>query len=94
LFCFFNVSWLTCVFPLFWYLLAEPTASRLMIVQLIGMLFVTRQGAAHPGMLVKIFTVQGRSTGVAFSDNSSVMLFGGLAPFYLGGGAFHGRALH
>jgi MFS family permease len=78
-----RATWLTCVFPLFWYLLAEPTASRLMIVQVIGMLFVTLQGAAHPGMLVKIFTVQGRSTGVAISYNTSVMLFGGLAPFYI-----------
>jgi MHS family proline/betaine transporter-like MFS transporter len=83
LFCFFIAGWLTCVFPLFWYLLADPTASRLMIVQVIGMLFVTLQGAAHPGMLVRIFTVQGRSTGVAISYNTSVMLFGGLAPFYI-----------
>jgi MHS family proline/betaine transporter-like MFS transporter len=27
--------------------------------------------------------VQGRSTGVAISYNTSVMLFGGLAPFYI-----------
>jgi MFS transporter, MHS family, proline/betaine transporter len=83
LFCCFIASWLVCVFPLFWYLLASPTETRLMEVQLIGMLFVTLQGAAHPGMLVKIFTVQGRSTGVAISYNTAVMLFGGLAPFYI-----------
>lgn len=83
LFCFFIASWMTCVFPLFWYLLAAPTATRLMMVQLVGMLFLTLQGAAHPGMLVKIFTVQGRSTGVAISYNTAVMLFGGLAPFYI-----------
>ncbi|WP_317985425.1 MFS transporter [Burkholderia pseudomallei] len=83
LFCFFIASWMTCVFPLFWYLLAAPTATRLMVVQLVGMLFLTLQGAAHPGMLVKIFTVQGRSTGVAISYNTAVMLFGGLAPFYI-----------
>ncbi|MFM0212189.1 MFS transporter [Paraburkholderia sediminicola] len=83
LFCFFIAGWLTCVFPLFWYLLASPTEGRLMVVQLIGMLFVTLQGAAHPGMLVKIFTVQGRSTGVAISYNTAVMLFGGLAPLYI-----------
>jgi len=83
LFCIFIASWLTCVFPLFWYLLAAPTAMRLMVVYLIGTLFVTLQGAAHPGMLVKIFTVQGRSTGVALAYNAAVMLFGGLAPFYI-----------
>ncbi|MGB8416722.1 MFS transporter [Paraburkholderia sp.] len=83
LFCCFIAGWLTCVFPLFWYLLAAPTATRLMVVQMIGMLFLTLQGAAHPGMLVKIFTVQGRSTGVAISYNTAVMLFGGLAPFYI-----------
>ncbi|MFM0739650.1 MFS transporter [Paraburkholderia xenovorans] len=83
LFCFFIAGWLVCVFPLFWYLLADPGVTRLMLVQLIGMLFLTLQGAAHPGMLVKIFTVQGRSTGVAMSYNTSVMLFGGLAPFYI-----------
>ncbi len=71
------------MFPLFAYLLAEPTESRLMVVRLVGILFLTLQGAAHPGMLVKIFTVQGRSTGVAISYNTSVMLFGGLAPFYI-----------
>jgi MFS transporter, MHS family, proline/betaine transporter len=83
LFCFFIASWLACVFPLFWYLLKDPTETRLLVVQLIGMLFVTLQGAAHPGMLVKIFTVQGRSTGVAISYNTAVMLFGGFAPFYI-----------
>jgi FlaA1/EpsC-like NDP-sugar epimerase len=64
-------------------LLAAPTETRLLEVQLIGMLFVTLQGAAHPGMLVRIFTVQGRSTGVAISYNTAVMLFGGLAPLYI-----------
>ena len=83
LFCFFIAGWLICVFPLFWYLLASPTETRLMVVQLIGMLFVTLQGAAHPGMLVQIFTVQGRSTGVAIAYNTAVMLFGGLAPLYI-----------
>lgn len=83
LFCFFIVGWMTCVFPLFWYLLAQPSEHRLMFVQVIGMLFLTLQGAAHPGMLVKIFTVQGRSTGVAIAYNTAVMLFGGLAPFYI-----------
>lgn len=83
LFFFFIAGWLICVFPLFSFLLASPTESRLMIVRIVGILFLTLQGAAHPGMLVKIFTVQGRSTGVAISYNTSVMLFGGLAPFYI-----------
>lgn len=34
-------------------------------------------------MLVQIFTVQGRSTGVAISYNTAVMLFGGLSPLYI-----------
>nr|WKF55930.1 Proline/betaine transporter [Paraburkholderia busanensis] len=83
LFFFFIAGWLICVFPLFAYLLAEPSERSLMIVRIVGILFLTLQGAAHPGMLVKIFTVQGRSTGVAVSYNTSVMLFGGLAPFYI-----------
>jgi MFS transporter, MHS family, proline/betaine transporter len=83
LFCFFIAGWLVCVFPLFGYLLAEPTASRLMVVQVLGVLFLTLQGAAHPGMLVKIFEAEGRSTGVAISYNTAVLLFGGLAPFYI-----------
>ncbi|CAD6519316.1 Proline/betaine transporter [Paraburkholderia hiiakae] len=83
LFCLFIAGWMVCVFPLFWYLLAQPSEYRLMFVQIVGMLFLTLQGAAHPGMLVKIFTVQGRSTGVAIAYNTAVMLFGGLAPFYI-----------
>jgi MFS transporter, MHS family, proline/betaine transporter len=83
LFCGFIAGWLVSVFPLFWYLLDAPTAERLMVVHLIGMLFLTLQGAAHPGMLVQIFTVEGRSTGVAIAYNTSVTLFGGLAPFYI-----------
>ncbi len=83
LFCLFIAGWMVCVFPLFWYLLAQPSENRLMFVQVVGMLFLTLQGAAHPGMLVKIFTVQGRSTGVAIAYNTAVMLFGGLAPFYI-----------
>ncbi|MFK4447373.1 MHS family proline/betaine transporter-like MFS transporter [Caballeronia udeis] len=83
LFFFFIGGWLTCVFPLFWFLLAEPTTRRLMMVQAVGELFLALQGAAHPGMLVQIFTVQGRSVGVAIAYNTAVTLFGGLAPFYI-----------
>ena len=83
LFFFFIGGWLTCVFPLFRFLLFEPTAHRLMMVQAVGELFLALQGAAHPRMLVQIFTVQGRSVGGAIAYNTAVTLFGGLAPFYI-----------
>ncbi len=83
LYCAFIACWSLCIFPLFIYLLAEPTQTRLLVVQFSGAFFLTLQGAAHPGMLVKIFNPQARSTGVAIAYNTAVMLFGGLAPFYI-----------
>lgn len=64
------------MFAQFWYLPAQPTASRFMIEQMIFMLFVTLQAAAYSGSPVKKFTVRGRSIGLAISYNTSVMLFG------------------
>lgn len=83
LFCVFIAGWSLCIFPLFIYLLTEPTQTRLLVVQFTGVFFLTLQGAAHPGMLVKIFSARARSTGVAIAYNTAVMLFGGLAPFYI-----------
>jgi MFS family permease len=77
--------WLTAVtamvsYPLFAYVLAAPSFTRLLEAQLVALtLFGLLTGLA-PGMLASLFPVQVRSTGMAISYNLVVTVFGGFAP--------------
>ena len=74
------ITWALIAYPLFWFVVSEPSTTRLFIAQMIATLFLAAMSGPHPGMLATIFPVQMRSTGVALSYNIGVTLFGGLAP--------------
>ncbi|MCR1767163.1 Proline/betaine transporter [Burkholderia glumae] len=76
-----TIAWMICAYPLYLFVVAEPSASRLLVAQLVATVFLAAMSGAHPGMLATLFPVRSRSAGVALSYNLSVTLFGGLAPF-------------
>jgi MFS transporter, MHS family, proline/betaine transporter len=67
-------------YPLFAYVLAAPSFTRLLAAQFVALtLFGLLTGLA-PGMLASLFPVGVRSTGMAISYNVPVTVFGGFAP--------------
>ena len=79
---FFCLTMLTALvsYPLFAYVLAAPSFTRLLEAQLVALtLFGLLTGLA-PGMLASLFPVEVRSTGMAISYNIPVTVFGGFAP--------------
>lgn len=63
------------------YLLAEPSLGRLIIAQLATSLVMAFVWGPTPALLMELFPVGIRSTGVGLIYNVGVALFGGLAPF-------------
>src|SRR6201996_6681488 len=61
-------------------LVAAPTTTNLMELQLIGLMLAALAGPM-PAFMTEIFPVGVRSTGASLMYNFAVMLFGGLAPF-------------
>ncbi|WJF90457.1 MFS transporter [Paraburkholderia bonniea] len=72
---------LVLIYPLFSWLAAEPSITRLIIVQ--ATLSVTLSGYYGPfgAMLAELFPANVRSTGLSLAYNMAVMLFGGFGPF-------------
>lgn len=67
-------------YPLFAYVLAAPSFSRLFEAQLIALTLFGFQIGPSPGLLAGLFPVEVRSTGMAVTYNVAVTLFGGFAP--------------
>jgi nitrate/nitrite transporter NarK len=74
------VVWAVIAYPLFAWVVAQPTAERLFTAQMVATLVLSIMSGPHPGMLTQLFPTATRSTGVALSYNIAVTLFGGLAP--------------
>ena len=74
------VLWALIAYPLFAWVVAQPTPERLFTAQMIATLVLSIMSGPHPGMLTQLFPTSTRSTGVALSYNIAVTLFGGLAP--------------
>jgi MFS family permease len=70
------VVWLTVQ-----HLLAEPSLSRLILAQVATSLVMAFIWGPTPVLLMELFPVGVRSTGVGLIYNVAVALFGGLAPF-------------
>ena len=67
-------------YPLFFYVLAEPSFTRLLEVQLLALTVLALMHGSTPGMLAGLFPVEVRTTGMAITYNISVTVFGGFAP--------------
>jgi MFS transporter, MHS family, proline/betaine transporter len=74
---------LLVIYPLFSWLAAEPSVSKLILVQAI--LSVTLSGYYGPfgAMIAELFPANVRSIGLSLAYNFAVMLFGGFGPFFV-----------
>lgn len=79
------IAWMVCTYPLFYFVVTNPTPWHLFIAQMIASVFLAAMSGAHPGMLATLFPVRSRSSGVALSYNVAVTLFGGMAPLTITG---------
>ena len=66
--------------PAFWLLGKYPTFGTLMAVQVFCLILRTAMTGPIYGLIGALFPVEVRSSGVAVSYNTSVLLFGGFAP--------------
>lgn len=74
---------LLLIYPAFAWLVAVPTASTLIVVQVAMGILMTGYFAALPGLLSEIFPVVTRTTGMSLAYNIAVTIFGGFGPFII-----------
>ncbi|OLL33627.1 MFS transporter [Burkholderia sp. SRS-W-2-2016] len=69
------------IYPLFAWLAAEPSVSKLVLVQ--AVLSITLSGYYGPfgALIAELFPANVRSTGLSLAYNVAVMVFGGFGPF-------------
>ncbi|HXZ10633.1 MAG TPA: MFS transporter [Paraburkholderia sp.] len=74
---------LVLIYPLFSWLAAAPSVSKLILVQ--ALLSITLAGYFGPfgAMSAELFPAKVRSTGLSLAYNFAVMLFGGFGPFFV-----------
>lgn len=72
---------LVIIYPLFAWLAAEPSASKLMLVQ--ALLSITLSGYYGPcgALVAELFPANVRSIGLSLAYNAAVIVFGGFGPF-------------
>jgi MFS family permease len=72
---------LVIIYPLFAWLAAEPSVSKLILVQ--ALLSITLSGYYGPfgALTAELFPANVRSTGLSLAYNIAVMVFGGFGPF-------------
>ncbi|WP_040159545.1 MFS transporter [Nigerium massiliense] len=74
---------LLVIYPMFSFLVANPSVPTLTIVQVVVGLVMTAYFAPLPSLMSSFFPVSIRTTGMSLSYNIAVTLFGGLAPLAL-----------
>jgi MFS transporter, MHS family, proline/betaine transporter len=75
------IAILLAIYPLFGWLVSEPTLSVLLIVWgILGVLMAGYAGAT-PALMCDLFPTRTRTTGLSISYSFGVMIFGGFAPF-------------
>ena len=74
---------LVIIYPLFAWLAAEPSVSKLILVQ--ALLSITLSGYYGPfgALIAELFPANVRSTGLSLAYNIAVMVFGGFGPFFV-----------
>ena len=73
--------YLVSIYPLFLWLVNEPSVAKLMLSQLIFCLILSAYFGVYAVVVAELFPRDVRSTGMGISYNFSVMLFGGFAQF-------------
>ncbi len=73
--------YLIIIYPLFAWLVAEPSLSKLMIVELCSCLLLAAYFGVFAAAVAELFPMAIRSSGLGISYNLTVMVFGGFAQF-------------
>jgi MHS family proline/betaine transporter-like MFS transporter len=68
------------VYPMFSWLVANPTFIKLIIVQILFGLLVAAYAAPLPALLSELFPANVRTTGLSLTYSITVAIFGGFAP--------------
>lgn len=76
-----TLLFLALVYPLYVWLVAAPSLSRLLVVQMALCVVIGVIYGPMPTALAEQFPTRVRSTGLAVAYNLAVMVFGGFAPF-------------
>jgi MHS family proline/betaine transporter-like MFS transporter len=74
---------LVLIVPLYSVLLAYPTASTLIGIQIIYGILATSYFASQPAFMADLFPVRTRGTGMSLGYNIAVTVFGGIAPLII-----------
>jgi len=72
---------LGATYPMFSWLVVDPTVTKLMIVQIWFGLLVAAYAAPLPALLSELFPPRIRTTGLSLTYSVTVAVFGGFAPF-------------
>lgn len=82
---FFSIVGLLMTYPLFVWLVASPSLSKLIVTQAL-LAFVLYSGyfAVAPGLLSDLFQVRRRTTGISIAYVMGQLLFGGITPLIAG----------
>jgi MHS family proline/betaine transporter-like MFS transporter len=72
-----SIGLVIVTYPLFRFLAASPTVTRLLIVEAVFAILVATYSAVAPTMLAELFPTRVRNTALALSYNIAVAIFGG-----------------
>jgi MHS family proline/betaine transporter-like MFS transporter len=72
-----SVGLVLLTYPLFAFLAAQPSLTRLLIIQTVFALLIATYTAVTPAMLAELFPTRVRNTALALSYNIAVAIFGG-----------------
>ena len=75
------LGYLVILYPLYAWLVAEPSIGKLLTVQLIISLFVSAFFGVFSTVMAELFPANVRSAGMSMAYNIAVMVFGGFAQF-------------
>lgn len=75
------IGYLIVIYPLYTWLIAEPSISRLLTVQLIISAFVAAFFGVFSTIVAELFPAHVRSAGMSVAYNIAVMVFGGFSQF-------------
>jgi MFS family permease len=69
------------VYPLFSWMVSNPSLNRLIIIEIIFCVFLAAYFSVFTTILARLFPYEIRATGLSISNNLAIMLFGGFGQF-------------
>jgi MFS transporter, MHS family, proline/betaine transporter len=76
-----SIGLVILTYPLFAFLAAQPSLTRLLIIQTVFAMLIATYTAVTPALLAELFPTRVRNTALALSYNIAVAIFGGFGQF-------------